>query len=370
MLGLYLHIPFCSSICNYCNFNRGLFDAALKARYVAALEREIRGAAARRAGRHDLLRRRHAVAARARRDRPTHRRVPRHASTVEPGRRDHARDQSRDRRPRDGWNGFRAAGVNRVSFGVQSFQDAELQRLGRMHSAERARATRSAKRGPPGFDNVSLDLMMWLPRADASSDWQESVEALIDVEPGARVALSARALSERAAERRHGAGGLVAGADDDAAEMYLWSLERLDAAGYRAIRDLQRRAARLPSRATTSSTGRTGSGWDSAAARTRPRDGVRWKNVVRDGGLHRRGCAAARPWRSSGASCRRASGSRRRSSPGCGLQRAWTWPAVGRRYGMDAWGRFGPALAAVHRRRASCAGRRPAAPDPRRHADG
>ena len=26
MLGLYLHIPFCSAICNYCNFNRGLFD--------------------------------------------------------------------------------------------------------------------------------------------------------------------------------------------------------------------------------------------------------------------------------------------------------------------------------------------------------
>ena len=43
-LGLYLHIPFCSSICNYCNFNRGLFDAALKDRYVAALEREIRSA--------------------------------------------------------------------------------------------------------------------------------------------------------------------------------------------------------------------------------------------------------------------------------------------------------------------------------------
>ena len=38
MLGLYLHIPFCSSICNYCNFNRGLFDAALKTRYVAAIE--------------------------------------------------------------------------------------------------------------------------------------------------------------------------------------------------------------------------------------------------------------------------------------------------------------------------------------------
>ena len=37
MLGLYLHIPFCAAICNYCNFNRGLFDEALKARYVEAL---------------------------------------------------------------------------------------------------------------------------------------------------------------------------------------------------------------------------------------------------------------------------------------------------------------------------------------------
>src|SRR5256714_6334545 len=41
MLGLYIHIPFCSAICNYCNFNRGLFDASLKEQYVQALLREI-----------------------------------------------------------------------------------------------------------------------------------------------------------------------------------------------------------------------------------------------------------------------------------------------------------------------------------------
>src|SRR5262245_40127788 len=41
MLGLYIHIPFCAAICNYCNFNRGLFDAALKGRYVDALVTEI-----------------------------------------------------------------------------------------------------------------------------------------------------------------------------------------------------------------------------------------------------------------------------------------------------------------------------------------
>ena len=44
MLGIYIHVPFCSSICNYCNFNRGLFEAGLKDRYVDALEREIAGA--------------------------------------------------------------------------------------------------------------------------------------------------------------------------------------------------------------------------------------------------------------------------------------------------------------------------------------
>src|SRR5215210_6451830 len=46
MFGLYLHIPFCSAICNYCNFNRGLFDAAVKARYVEALLLEIERAGA------------------------------------------------------------------------------------------------------------------------------------------------------------------------------------------------------------------------------------------------------------------------------------------------------------------------------------
>src|SRR5262249_34709222 len=45
MLGLYIHVPFCSAICNYCNFNRGLFDADLKRRYVEALVSEIRESA-------------------------------------------------------------------------------------------------------------------------------------------------------------------------------------------------------------------------------------------------------------------------------------------------------------------------------------
>ena len=59
--------------------------------------------------------------------------------------------------------GFRDAGVTRVSFGVQSFKAEELARLGRVHSVERARQAVVEARDA-GFDNISLDLMMWLPR--------------------------------------------------------------------------------------------------------------------------------------------------------------------------------------------------------------
>src|SRR5712671_6830263 len=48
LFGLYVHVPFCSAICNYCNFNRGLFDESLKSRFVDALIQEI--STARRAG--------------------------------------------------------------------------------------------------------------------------------------------------------------------------------------------------------------------------------------------------------------------------------------------------------------------------------
>ena len=40
-VGVYLHIPFCSAICDYCNFNRGLYDETLKQRYVNAIKSEI-----------------------------------------------------------------------------------------------------------------------------------------------------------------------------------------------------------------------------------------------------------------------------------------------------------------------------------------
>jgi oxygen-independent coproporphyrinogen-3 oxidase len=59
------------------------------------------------------------------------------------------------------FRGFRAAGVNRISLGVQSFDDAMLAALGRIHSAAEAR--RGVEAALASFDNVNLDLMYGLP---------------------------------------------------------------------------------------------------------------------------------------------------------------------------------------------------------------
>ena len=104
--------------------------------------------------------------------------------------------------------GFRDAGVNRVSLGVQSLIDDELRRLGRMHSSGRAREAVSEVRGA-GFDNVSLDLMMWLPQ-QGMPEWQEDAGRPDRARPGSRLPLLARALPERAAARGNGPRFVVA----------------------------------------------------------------------------------------------------------------------------------------------------------------
>ena len=136
--------------------------------------------------------------------------------------------------------GFRAAGVTRLSFGVQSFRDEELLRLSRLHSASRAeQAFRMARAA--GFDNISMDLMMWLPQQSVA-DWLQSVDALIALGPE-HASLYLLEIYPNAPLREAMARAKWSLApDDDAAEMYLRAMERLDSAGYEQYRDLQRRA--------------------------------------------------------------------------------------------------------------------------------
>ena len=227
-LGLYLHIPFCSSICNYCNFNRGLFDAAQKELYVGALEQEIRRAADGApadtiffgGGTPSLL-----DPAEISRLINACRDVFDVAPDAEITLETNPETSSPER-----MEGFRAAGVNRVSFGVQSFREPELKRLGRIHSADRARRAVSEARSA-GVDNVSLDLMMWLPE-QSRTQWQYNVESLVELAPEHASLYLLELYPNAPLKEDMARAGWSQAPDDDAAEMYLWSLERLDAAGY------------------------------------------------------------------------------------------------------------------------------------------
>ena len=165
-LGLYIHVPFCSAICNYCNFNRGLFDADLKGRYVNALITEINqaGLKARTTTAPDVVQAFRPAADTVFFGGGT-------PSLLEPD--EIARiiaacessfDLAADREITMEANpesvtearlaAYRRAGVNRLSFGVQSFRE-ESCAASHLHSADRARGF--AGRAPPGLRQHQRD---------------------------------------------------------------------------------------------------------------------------------------------------------------------------------------------------------------------
>ncbi len=123
---------------------------------------------------------------------------------------------------------LKKAGVNRLSMGVQSAQDKELEEIGRVHSfAQATQAFQCAR--DAGFDNISLDLIYGLPDQTMES-WKESVEALLKLNPehlscyGLKLEQGTPLYERREQEQM---------ADDDTqADMYLWMVERLKNAGY------------------------------------------------------------------------------------------------------------------------------------------
>jgi oxygen-independent coproporphyrinogen-3 oxidase len=187
--GIYIHIPFCRTRCSYCDFATGQYESGLSERYVRALAREISLFAAKRAdgshggeaarvdtvyfggGTPSLL-------------------APAQVSHLLAGVR--ARfDVSADAEvtlemnpgtvTRETAEGFRAAGVNRASFGLQTFDDAQLRRLGRTHTAEDARRTLSTLRAA-GFANVSFDLIAGLP-GQSVAQWSRNMDEALALRP-------------------------------------------------------------------------------------------------------------------------------------------------------------------------------------------
>ncbi|HVL35471.1 MAG TPA: radical SAM family heme chaperone HemW [Burkholderiales bacterium] len=162
-LALYVHIPWCVRKCPYCDFNSHeragpLPEQAYLARLFEDLEAALPSIWGRRVGSvfigggtpslfspeaiDTLL---SGVRARLPLEPQAEITLEANPGTVEAGR----------------FRGFRAAGVNRISIGIQSFDDAMLQALGRIHSAAEARA--AVEVAAAVFDNINLDLMYGLP---------------------------------------------------------------------------------------------------------------------------------------------------------------------------------------------------------------
>ena len=222
-LGLYLHIPYCFSKCRYCDFysrpgERGVPDA-----YVDALLRELSrfapGAPLRPdtvyfgGGTPSLL-----TPAQAARLIEAAAPVPGAEITLE---------ANPETVTAESLAGFRAAGVDRISFGVQSARDTQLRTLGRPHTAKQARAAFAMAR-QAGFENISGDIMLALPHY-TQAEFDETLEL---IEGGGATHISAYLLKIEpdSAFGKHPPEGLPTG--DEAADFYLYAVEQLEHHGY------------------------------------------------------------------------------------------------------------------------------------------
>ena len=182
-LSLYVHLPWCVRKCPYCDFNSHEGRGALPfAAYVDALVADLD---------HDLplawgrtvhsvffgggtpsLFPPEAIDAFLQQASSRLRFAPEAEITLEtnPGTAEHGR-----------FEGYRAAGVNRLSFGIQSFDDGCLQRLGRIHDSREAVAAVELARAA-GFDNFNLDLMYALPGQTLAMA-QDDITRAIALEP-------------------------------------------------------------------------------------------------------------------------------------------------------------------------------------------
>jgi oxygen-independent coproporphyrinogen-3 oxidase len=225
-LGAYVHVPFCTKRCGYCSFNTAPYLEAAVPRFLRALDTEIALAGAapwstgvrlrtvflgggtpsllapdELAGVLDALRARFGI-------------EPDAEITVECN----PESVSAERLA-----GYRAAGVTRISLGVQSLDDRVLPTLDRLHSAADARRAFDGARAA-GFPHVSLDLIYGLP-GDDGAGWQRTVREALAWAPD-HLSAYALSLDEGSAWTASGVRGLPA---EDAVAAQYRALTRLAA---------------------------------------------------------------------------------------------------------------------------------------------
>ena len=230
-LGIYIHIPFCRSKCDYCDFYSLAGREDRMAGYQKALLAHLKETAfAAKGFSVDTIyfgggtptfygekRLRELLAAVKK-----HYAVDKDAEvTLE------ANPDSADFKP---LKALRKAGFNRISLGIQSACPAELAAVHRPHTVEQGDGAVAAARRA-GFANLSLDLIYGLPVQTVSS-WQNTVEHVLTLEPEHLSCYGLKVEEGTPLAARVAAGEERLLSDDAQATLYLWTVSRLAQAGY------------------------------------------------------------------------------------------------------------------------------------------
>lgn len=231
-IALFVYIPFCKTLCTYCDFNVYVHLNKLFEAYVEAVVAEVTTAAAQ----VPSPRRARSLAFGG--GTPSILPVKLIEKLVEgisaefalgngieisleanPGTADLSKLQE-----------YRALGVNRLSLGVQSFDDARLKAFNRNHDSAASRRSFSDAR-KAGFDNINLDLIFGLPD-QTLENWASTLDEALAWQPE-HMSLYGLQVEEATALYRQIARGRVTAPDDDlAADMYALAEDRLGAAGF------------------------------------------------------------------------------------------------------------------------------------------
>jgi oxygen-independent coproporphyrinogen-3 oxidase len=218
MTSLYIHIPFCLSKCHYCSFNSFVSGQPMYDQYIAAVKSEL----LRQVGREAVLRLDTLFIGGGT---PTC--LPasllldllRHCFSLFPA--GPEAEISIEANPGTVDEKYLSqlleGGINRLSVGVQSFDDGELGLLGRRHSrAEACAAVAAAQRA--GFTNINLDLMYGLPGQDAAS-WQRSLSTGLSLNPAHLSLYQLTVEPDTVFDRRVQQGSLVLPGEDEVLSM-------------------------------------------------------------------------------------------------------------------------------------------------------
>lgn len=230
-IALYLHIPFCTAKCGYCDFNSYAGHEHMIPSYAGTLVKDA-------ALWVDAVRGRQVESVFFGGGTPSLN-PPEEMAKILDGMRatfrigpgaEIALEANPGSLTEDYLRALRGIGFNRLSIGIQSFDDEELVALDRIHTARDARGAFAAARAA-GFDNVNLDLIYGLPEQPLAA-WQRNLEQALALAPE-HLSLYALTIEEGTPLARDVARGRVAAPDPDMqAEHYEWTQDRLAAAGY------------------------------------------------------------------------------------------------------------------------------------------